>query len=464
MNPFTAKTEPPPSMQLGKAVSEGFTDRRAFIWRSASLMGCSAFVNAMGCAAESLPSTTNPTSPAAETTTDPFEGDFPPVVYGQTVEETEATIQEVVERVFRDGDGMLLSGVNGATMKPLRVEDVKDRPEGRGAFAENSAIPRASRAVWTNYENAGQSSGTYLEALCAKARLTSDAQVRELARRTFGAIVTLWKNAAATQDSLGGGGRGWFPKPYDGIQRVSRMHECSADQYCDVTLGLHTYYLTLADEAEKRQIEEIVVSFADWWHDHDYCGIYFGQAIWWKRLKTHSMAVAYFLYLNALAQSWKPSRKFAQGFETWWELKGALQPPGKAGWVCMHGITLNCLERLMVLRPDLAADWRSAATYQAPLLAASVEAVSKPWNEYNIESYGADYLITAHRLLPKNGYDRSSRRCLGACMNRKSFYHVRRGQRVAELDQKIVGDDYRNIFMSEQHVHWLKGFWQSRPG
>ena len=380
------------------------------------------------------------------------------------MEETEATIQEVVERVFRDSDGLLLSGVNGATMKPLRVEDVKDRPQGLGTFAENSAIPRAIKPLWTNYENSGQSSGTYLEALCTKARHTGDAHVRALARRTVDAIVTLWKNAGATQDSLGGGGKGWFPKPYDGIQRVSQMNECSADQYCDVTLGLHTYYLMLADETEKRTIEEIIVSFADWWYDHDYSGIYFGKAIWWKRLKTHSMAASYFLYLNALAQSWKPSRKFEHGFEIWWELKAALQPPGKAGWVCMHGITLNCLERLMTLRPDLTADWRSAAAYQAPLVAASVEATSKPWNEYNTECYGADYLTTAHRLLPQGGYDRLALRCLKACMRRESFYHVRRGQRIADLDRHITGDDYRNIFMSEQHVHWLKGHWQSRLG
>jgi len=447
--------KPAPSVEFG-----GFrARRRAFLFGAASSALYGALLKS-GSAAPSMKSGAH----AEEATKDPFEGDFPPAVYGRTLEETEVTIQDVVEKVFRDSDGMLLSGVNGATMKPLRAEDVKDRPQGVGTFAENSAIPHALRAVWTNYENAGQSSGTYLEALCAKARHSSDGPARELARRTVDAIVTLWNNAAATQDALGGGGRGWFPKPYDGIQRIAQMHECSADQYCDVTLGLHTYYLTLADAEEKRKIEEVIVSFADWWHDHDYCGIYFGQAIWWKRLKTHSMAVSYFLYLNALAQSWRPSPKFERGFEIWWNLRSALRPPDKAGWVCMHGITLNCLERLMVLRPDLKDEWGRAAAHQALLLAASVGAASKPWNEYNTESYGADYLNTAHRLLPKEGYDHLSRGCLGACMRRENFYHVRRGQRLAELNTKLTGDDYRNIFMSEQHVHWLKGYWQSRPG
>ena len=39
-----------------------------------------------------------------EITTDVFEGDFPPVSYGKTLEEVETTIQQVVERVFRDGE------------------------------------------------------------------------------------------------------------------------------------------------------------------------------------------------------------------------------------------------------------------------------------------------------------------------------------------------------------------------
>jgi hypothetical protein len=420
MNPSKAETKPPPSIQLGKAAFGGApTKRRKFLFGAASLVVSGALLKSPGLAAQSPPSTTNSGSPAEETTKDLFEGDFPPMVYGGTLEETEATIRDVMERVFRDSDGILLSGVNGATMKPLRVEDVKDRPQGLGTFAENSAIPRAIKPIWTNYENAGQASGAYLEALCARATLAGDAHARELARRTVDAIATLWENAAATQHPLGGGGRGWFPKPYDGIRRVSQMHECSVDQYCDVTLGLHTYYLTLADEAEKRKIEEVIVSFADWWYDHDYCGVYFGEAIWWKRLKTHSMAVSYFLYLNTLAQSWKPARKFEHGFEIWWDLRSALQPPGKAGWVCMHGITLNCLERLIAIRPDLAGDWRRAAAYQAVLLAASVEPAGKPWDEYNTQCFGADYLAAAHRLLPKDGYDRLSRRCLEACARRE---------------------------------------------
>src|SRR5688572_7096001 len=104
----------------------------------------------------------------AALTRDVFAGDFPPASYGQTFEEVEATVQEVIERVFRDEDGILRSGVNGRTMRPLTNDEVLDRPNGKGAYTEHSAMPDALKAVWLNYENAGEASGAYLMALCLK--------------------------------------------------------------------------------------------------------------------------------------------------------------------------------------------------------------------------------------------------------------------------------------------------------
>lgn len=396
-----------------------------------------------------------------EITTDVFEGDFPPVSYGRTLEEVEATIGQVVERLFRDDDGILRSCLNGRTMKPMRVEDVKDRPLGMGTFAENSSIPRRIKTVWINYEDAGQASGHYLEALCAKFSVTGDPKVRKLARRTVEAIVTLWENAAATKHPNGGSGRGWFPKPYAGIHDVAEMYECSADQYCEVTLGLHSYYLTMANEQEKKKIVEIVTSFAEWWYDHDYCGVYFGQAIWWKRLEGHSMATGFFLYLNALAQSWNPCKKFQHGFEIWMELKDKFYPPEPV-WVCMNGVAVECLERLIILRPDLKDEWHAAAAHQAQFVAASVEKATALNKIYEVNGFAAHYLTIAHRLMPDQGYDLLSQRCLEACRQRENFYHVRRGCSVTDLGERERGDDFRDVYHCELHVHWLAGYWKSR--
>lgn len=395
-------------------------------------------------------------------TKDVFTGKCPPKKYGDTLEEIEATNQKVVEEIFRDADGILRCSVNGQTMKPYRIEDVMDRPEGRSTFVANSSIPMAIKPLWMNYENAGQASGVYLEALCAKFEVTGDKQAKKSAQRILKAILLWWKNASKIQHSLGGGGLGWFPKPYAGIRDLDGMHESSVDQYCDITLGLQRYYQVLATVDEKKQIEEIVVSFANWWYEHDFSGVYLGQAIWYKRLYTHSMAASYFLYLYALAQSWNPCRQFQHGFEIWQELRAALKPPGEAVWVCMNGITLNCLERLVELRPDLKEFWRSAARHQAPLVVASV--IDRPGlnKTYEAECFAADYLTGADRILPNSGYGELAIKLLRECNSRDRYYHVRRGLPIDKLQEPEKGDDMRDALLCEAHVHWLAGYWKLR--
>ncbi len=397
-----------------------------------------------------------------ETTRDVFDGKFPPENYGRTPTEVELTVQQVIERHFLDEDGILLNAVNGQTMQPYRTEDVKDRVDGVGTYVEFSKIPREVKPIWANYENSGQVSGVYLCGLCAKARATGNLDDRGDAAGVVNAIEKLWKNAAAVKFSLGGGGKGWFPKPYGGIRHAEGMHECSVDQYCDVTLGLQSYYQTFADEEEKRRIEEIVISFADWWYDHDFAGVYLGEAIWYKRLDTHSMAASFFLYLFALANSWSPCRKFQHGFEIWQELRGMLFPPGEAVWICMNGLTLDCLERLVALRPDLADYWRSIANHQAPLVVASVEKQTGLNRMYELDGYAANYLMAAHRILPHSDYDQRARQYLERVSRREQFYHVRRGLQLSDLQPPMQGDDYRDMFSAEVHVHWLAGYWKLR--
>jgi len=394
--------------------------------------------------------------------TDVFPGHFPPLSYGDSLEEVEKTIQEVTERVFRDSDGFLLSSVNAATMKPYRLEDVRDRPHGEGSFVERSAIPKAIKPLWINYENTGQASGTYLDALCAKFQATGSQEAKACAKRTVDGILAIWRRGATVAHSLGGGGLGWFPKPYDGLRSFEGMHECSVDQYCEVTLGLQRYHRILADDAEKRTIEELVLSFADWWYDHDFAGIYLGEAVWWKRLDQHSMAASYFLYLYSLAQTWSPCRKFQHGFEIWLELKGALKPPGEAVWGCMNGLTLNVLERLAELRPDLNDFWLSAARHQAPLLVSSVRDRVNMNGRYEFEGFAADYLCAAEHLLPGHGYADLAIKCLEQCNSRDRFYHLRRGSRISDLDPRETGDDIRDAYHCELHVHWLSGYWKLR--
>ena len=130
----------------------------------------------------------------------------------------------------------------------------------------------------------------------------------------------------------------------------------------------------------------------------------------------------------------------------------------------LNGIPLECLERLIVLRPDLADYWRTTAAHQAKLLVACVEEKTALNKKYEVNGFASHYLAVAHRLLPYDGYDRLAHRCLEACTRREHFYHLRRGVRIADLDPRESGDDIRDVFHCELHVHWLAGYWKLIQG
>jgi len=44
--------------------------------------------------------------------------------------------------------------------------------------------------------------------------------------------------------------------------------------------------------------------------------------------------------------------------------------------------------------------------------------------------------------------------------NRSDFYHIRRGLRIDARPALVRGDDYRDVFFCEGHVHWMSAYWQ----
>ena len=107
-----------------------------------------------------------------------------------------------------------------------------------------------------NYENAGQCAGKYIVAMLEKYDVTGDSKALDNARRSFKAIELLWNNVA--ERNTYPGGRGWMPKPFDGIQNIAEMTECSPDQYTDMTLGLEHFHRKAADADERKVIEEMI--------------------------------------------------------------------------------------------------------------------------------------------------------------------------------------------------------------
>jgi hypothetical protein len=394
----------------------------------------------------------------SELTVDVCKLDYPPASYGDTLAGVERTVQDVVERVFRDPSGILRSGVDGGTMKIRTLADIKDRPHAIGCYSENSAIPRELKPLWLNYENAIQASGKYLVALGEKYKATHDAEVAALARRTFESLETLWNNAAE-QNAWG---RGWMPKPYGGIEDVSQCFETSEDQYGDLVLGLQAYHETVANETERTTIEDMVASFAEWWYERDYAGAYFGRGIWWKRLG-FPHPVAGFLHINALAHAWRPDPRFEDGFETWIKLTHGFYPSLEHLGPNGCGLVLEALERLYALRPEHSDVWDEAAVFMGDRLIVNVkEDNCQPHLKGRTQAatYSALYLSMAHKLLPNRGYDKWTLHCLEACMGRADFYHVCRGQPIADLEFQLAGDDYRDTFWCEGHVSWLGGYWR----
>ena len=235
--------------------------------------------------------------------------DFPPVSYGQSLAEVEHTIQRVLETIFRDESGLLLSGVNGRTMEPLRPGEVTERQFGLGGGWENMSIPKKCKNIGMNFENCHQSSGKYLDGLVDKYAVTGDPDVLGYARKIVGCTRELWEVVGETHRY----GKGWIPKPFAGMNELSEMDDSSVDQYADLTFGLEKYYNELATPEERDSLEEMFLSFADWWIDHNYTTSYSGFTVWWDRV--HTLSQAYFLYLFELAYSISPRRRFRDAFD-----------------------------------------------------------------------------------------------------------------------------------------------------
>ena len=379
-------------------------------------------------------------------------------------------MQEVVERVFRDEDGIIRSAVYGKTMKPLQLEEVTDRPWGIGSFSENHSIPNELKPIYNNYENVGQASGKYIRAMLRKYRVTGRPECLERARLTFKALVLLWNNVAewvpewCGRADINPYGRGWMPKPFGGIRQVAGMTECSPDQYTDMTLGLECFYHQVADEQEKNVIEQMILSFADWWYRHDYTTNYEGGCSWWKMRPDCIHVISFFLYLNALANSWCSEERYQKGYQLWLGLfEQGLNARSLWGGPNAAGLTIQCLERLIELQPENSDAWKRGITAATEHLVGRVKDRQKSIpgikGLFEFRHFGAWYLCDAYRIGRDESHRKMIEEFLGGCYQRVHFYHVKRGVPIDELSPVIAGGDYRNVFMAEGHVCWLGAYW-----
>jgi len=393
--------------------------------------------------------------------------DFPPVSYGETLSEAEATIQKVIETIFRDESGLIISGVNATTMKPLRQEDVTKRQFGIGGWWENASIPRQYKNIAMNFENCHQCAGKYLDGLVDKYIVTQDSKVLDRAKRVVDSTIQLWETVAKTHRY----GKGWLPKPYADMNDIDKMDETSVDQYSDITFGLEKYYNELAMPDEKAVLAEMFLSFADWWIDHNYTTSFMGATVWWDRV--HTLAQAYFLYLFQLAYSLAPRRKYRDGFDYIFSLaENALvskEGPyrGENYNPNTSGIVIEAMSRIALINPSLKVFCHHCIKNYIPAL---IEAgVAGKAGEiapiFNLKLFTAKYLTHAHEFCEDDTLVTQIIQFLMTVKNREDFYHVKRGLSLDDgvLEKwKADKDDYRDVFWAEEHACWIAAYWYLR--
>ena len=400
-------------------------------------------------------------------TTDVCELDFPPVSYGESLSEVEATIQKIIETIFRDKSGLILSGVNARTMKPLRVEEVTERQYGLGGWYENSSIPRQYKNIGLNFENCHQCAGKYLDGLVDKYIVTQDPKVLGYGKKIVNSTRELWETAAKTHRY----GKGWLPKPYAGMNEISEMNESSVDQYADITFGLEKYYNELATLDEKPFLADMFLSFADWWIDHNYTTSYEGATVWWDRV--HTLSQSYFLYLFELAYSLAPRKKYRDAFDYIFSLaEDALV--SKEGPYQGHnyspntaGIVIESMSRISAINPSLKVFCRNCVqNYTQPMIETGIAGRSGEVGPiFNLKLFTAKYLIHAHEFCKDEALIKHMVEFLSTLKNRADFYHIRRELNLEDpalQKGKADKDDYRNVFWAEQHCCWIAAYWYLR--
>ena len=155
-------------------------------------------------------------------------------------------------------------------------------------------------------ENCITASGLYLAAQTFRYQVTDSAQARQQARRAFDSLDLIYQMGERANKP------GWMNKPYGFRPSV----QTSGDQYLDACWGLWNYH-RIADATERRRIEQMFISFADYWRGAKYVLNYFGRT--WDQKGDRDSYNAIYAMINACAYSFSKSPEHLKEFEWWME-------------------------------------------------------------------------------------------------------------------------------------------------
>ena len=174
-------------------------------------------------------------------------------------------VEEKLERFYDEKTGLMLSSLKKDNWSPWTPED----------FSGDVLVPQADYYEPNTYdgvmlyENSGMVLGTFLSAMCLKYADTGDPEALKKAERTFRGIVKIYELSQSIAP-------GFYCKPWGG--RLT--DETSSDQYIYTLTGLDDYY-SFASDTEKKLIQQMIPSMAEFWMSHDYIWNYLGEKLHW---------------------------------------------------------------------------------------------------------------------------------------------------------------------------------------
>ena len=131
----------------------------------------------------------------------------------------------------------------------------------------------------------------------------------------------------------------------------------------------------------------------------------------------------------------------------------------------MIGLTIECMDRLIELKPDNKELWLKII-YEKPeslvkrLLIEDQDVAGLSYQQLNC--FAANYLCVAARVFKESRLIDIAKDLIELYNKRRDFYHISRGVPVDRLPNNVTGDDYRNVFWAEGHIMWLRVYWELR--
>jgi len=380
-------------------------------------------------------------------------------VYGRNLPEIEKRVKKIISQLFMDSHNFIRGGVNVKTLSPFILNDLRNY-KVKNLFSVNAAIPHNWKKLALNYEEADMATGDYLMGLIEKFKVTKDRKVLQEARKVFNSILFLCQNSFKKNLY----GKGWLPKPYGGIIKVKNVFECSVDQYTKIALALDKYRMEIATEKERKKTGDILVSFANWWIDHNYTAIYFGSECQWLE-GNFPHATSFFLYILALAQNITARKKYEEEFCKIMKFKKALFNIKEIG-ANSANLTIESLERLCDLKPQFRKLWISSMKTSWDFSQKKTSQVGyclqELWDgkkkiivNFNTGTRVACSGASVARLLPQENIIKWCENLLLKCNKKEMFYHIypikKRIPKIYEIEKYLFSGHF---FTAWFHAHW----------